>query len=62
MEITKFFDKKKRDLSRKSNDGDNSKRSRESILDDSIANATKIDVFNESLKSGDCIAILYSCM
>ena len=62
MEITKFFDKKKRDLSRKSNDGDNSKRSRESILDDSIANATKIDVFNESLKSGDCVAILYSCM
>ena len=62
MEITKFFDKKKRDLSRKSNDGDNSKRSRESILDDSIANATKIDVFNESLKSEDCVAILYSCM
>ena len=62
MEITKFFDKKKRDLSRKSNDGDNSKRSRESILDDSIANATNIDVFNESLNSGDCVAILYSCM
>ena len=62
MEITKFFDKKKRDLSSKSNDGDDSKRPRESSLDDSIANATNADVFTESLKSEDCVAILYSCM
>ena len=62
MEITKFFDRKKRDLSSKSNDGDDSKRPRESILDDSVANATNTDVFTESLLSKDCIAILYSCM
>ena len=62
MEITQFFDKKKRDLSSKSNDGDDSKRPRESSLDDSIANATNTDVFTESLKSEDCVAILYSCM
>ena len=62
MEITQFFDKKKRDLSSKSNDVDDSKRPRESSLDDSIANATNTDVFTESLKSEDCVAILYSCM
>ena len=62
MEITKFFDKKKRDLSRKSNDGDDSKRPTESSLDDSIANATNTDVFTESLMSEACVAILYSCM
>ena len=62
MEITKFFDKKKRDLSNKSNDGDDSKRPRESSLNDSIANATNADVFTESLKSEDCVAILRSCM
>ena len=52
----------KKDLSSKSNDGDNSKRLRESSLDDSIANATNKDVFTESLKSEDCVAILYSCI
>ena len=49
VEITKFFNKKKRDLSWKSNDGDDSKRLREYSLDDSIANATNTDVFTESL-------------
>ena len=53
MEITKFFDKKKRDLNSKSNDGDDSKRPRESSLDDSNANATNADVFTEFLKSED---------
>ena len=62
MEITKFFDKKKRDLSSKSNDGDDSKRPREKSLDESIVNATNTDVFAESLKSEDCVASLYSCM
>ena len=50
MEITNFFDKKKQDLSSKSNDGDDSKRPRESSLDDPIANATSTDVFTETLK------------
>ena len=50
MEMAKFFDKKKWDLSSKSNDGDDLKRPRESRLDDSIANATNTDIFTESLK------------
>ena len=58
MEITKFLDKKKRDLSSKSNDEEDSKRLRESNLEESIANATDTDVFTESLKSEDCVAIL----
>ena len=58
MEITKFFDKKKRDRSSKSNDEEDSKRLRESNLEESIANATDTDVFTESLKSEDCVAIL----
>ena len=47
MEITKIFDEKKRDLNSKSNDGDDSKRPRESSLDDSNANATNADVFTD---------------
>ena len=62
MEKTKSFDKKKRDFSSNSNDGDDSKGPRESSLDNSIANATYTDVFTESLKSEDYVAILYSCM
>ena len=62
IEITQFFDKKKRDLSSKSNDGEDSKRPRESSLDESIANTTNTDVFTESLKSEDCVAVLYNCM
>ena len=45
-------------MSSKSNDGDGLKRPREPDLDNSIASATN----TESLKSGDCVAILYSCM
>ena len=48
MEITIFFDNTKWDLTSKSNDGDDSKRPRESSLDDSTANATNMDVFTES--------------
>ena len=62
MEITKFFNTNKRDLTSKSNDGDDLKRSREFSLDDSIANATNKDVFTESLKSEDFVATLYSRM
>ena len=62
IEITQFFDKKKRDLSSKSNDGEDSKRPRESSLDESIANTTNTDVFTESLKSEDCVAVLYNCL
>ena len=60
MEITKFCDKKKRDLSSRSSDGDDSKRPRESSLDYSVANATNTDILPESLKSEDCVPIRYS--
>ena len=49
LKITKLFDTKKRDLSSKSNNGDDSKRPRESSLDDSIANTTNTEVFTEFL-------------
>ena len=62
MEITKFFNKKKQDLRSKYNDGDDSRRPRESTLDDFIVNGTNIDAFIEFLKSEDCVEILYSCM
>ena len=57
-----FFDKKKQDLSSKSSNRDDSKRTTVSSLDDSIVNATNTDVFTESLKPQDCVTILYSCM
>ena len=37
-------------------------RDRESSLDDFMVNATSTDVFTESWKSEDCVAILYSYM
>ena len=49
-------------MSSKSNDGQDSKKPRESSLDESIADATNTDVFTESLKPEDCAAILYNCM
>ena len=63
MERTKFFDKKKRDLSSESNNGDDSKRPRESPACTILLQMPQIrDVFTESLKSKDCVAILCSCM
>ena len=62
MEITRPFDEKKRGFKSKSTDEDHSKRPGESSLRNSIANATNSDVFTESLKSEDCVAILYSFM
>ena len=49
-------------MSSKSNDGEDSKRLRESSLHESVANATNTDVFTEYLKSEDRVAILYNCM
>ena len=56
LEITKLFDKRKWDLSSKSNDEDDSERPREPSLDDSVANAANMDVSTESLNSEDCVA------
>ena len=47
-------------MSSKSNDGQDSKKPRESSLDESIADGTNTDVFTESLKPEDCAAILYN--
>ena len=62
MEITKFFDKKKQDLKSKSIDEDDSERPHVPSLENSIMNSINTDVFNEFLKSEDCVIILYSCM
>ena len=62
MEITKFFDKKKQDLKSKSIDEDDSERPQVPSLENSIMNSINTDVFNEFLKSEDCVIILYSCM
>ena len=68
MDITKFFNSKKRDLSNNSNTEEDAKRQSEespyvspnmSMLD---TPKTPGDVFEESLKSEDCIKILLSCL
>ena len=61
--ITSFFDKKKRELSNNSNDGQDTKKQREaSSLELSFEKASDGDVFKDSLKSEDCILILKRCM
>ena len=68
MDITKFFSSKKRDLSNNSNTKEDAKRQREenpsespkvSVLD---TPKTPGDVFEESLKSEDCVKILLNCL
>ena len=62
MDITKFFDRKKRELSSQSADGDDSKRPREESNNSTSTPSSPGDVFEESLKSGDCVKILVNCM
>ena len=63
MGITTLFDRKKRELSSQSADGDDSKRPREeSNNSTSTPTSPGDDVFKESLKSGDCVKILVNCM
>ena len=54
MDITKLLDLKKRELSSQSADGDDSKRPREESNNSTSTPASPGDVFEESLKSGDC--------
>ena len=66
-EITKFFQRgtKKRDLSDKSETGEDPKKVREGSLDCSqISQTSDIpdDIFTESLNSPDCVAILFNCL
>ena len=67
MDITKFYDSKKRDLNNNSNTEEDAKRRREespsespnvSMLD---TPKTPEDVFEESLKSEDSVKIFLSC-
>ena len=57
--ITSFFDKKKRELSNNSNDGQDTRKQREfSSLELSFEKASDGEVFKDSLKSKDWILIL----
>ena len=53
---------KKRELSSKSSDRDDSKRPHEESNNSTYTPASPCDVFEESLKSGDCVKILGNCM
>ena len=66
-DITKFFQRgtKKRDLSDKSETGEDPKKVREGSLDCSqISQTSDIpdDIFTESLNSPDCVAILFNSL
>ena len=52
---------KKRDLSDKSNDGDEQKKAKERNLDLSL-NQDDADVFSEGIDSPRCASILYDCL
>ena len=58
MDITKFFDRKKRKPSSQSVDCDDTKRTREESSNSTSTPTSPGDVFEESLKSGDCMIIL----
>ena len=61
MDIYKFFDKspKKRDLSDKSSNGEDSKKQREGSLDEQ---KSPDEVFKDSFDFSDCVRILFNCM
>ena len=63
MDLKKYFERKKRELSSQStSDSEEAKRLRESSFDDSVGSAANCDVFVEGFKSEDCVAILCNCM
>ena len=64
MDIKNFLLRKRRELSSNSTDGDEQKRPRKaSSFNHLIAKgANNGEVFDEALKSGDCVAILCKCM
>ena len=68
MDITKFFNSKKRNLSNNSSTEEDTKRQREESPSES-PNSSKLDtrkkpgnVFEKSLKSENCVKILLSCL
>ena len=60
MDISNFF-AKERDLSNQSNNGDEPKRLHEESSASSSSPDSPSDVFQESLKSPDCMKILLNC-
>ena len=62
MDINDLFERKKRELSSQSADGDNSERPRGENNNSTRTPAAPADVFEESLKSGDCVKILVNCI
>ena len=68
MDITTFFNSKKRNLSNKSNTEEDAKWQSEESLSESPnvsmldTPKTPGDVFEESLNSEDCVKILLSCL
>ena len=62
MDITKFLDRKKKEFSSQSADGDNLKNHAKKVIAASVPPTSPGDVFEESLKSGDCVKILVNCM
>ena len=59
--LRSYFGSKERDLSNKSNDGDERKKAKESNLDLSL-NQDDTDVFAEGIDSPRCASILYDCL
>ena len=59
--LINYSGSKKRDLSDKSNDGDERKKAKESNLDLSL-NQDDTDVFAEGIDSLRCVSILYDCL
>ena len=62
MDITKFFDRKKRELSSQPADGDDSKKPREESNNSTSTPTSPGDRFEISSKSGDSVKILVNCM
>ena len=56
--IKSFFDRQKRDLSDKSNEDDERKKVRESIIS---LSKDDTDISEEEIESPRCASILYSC-
>ena len=63
-DITKYFDRnsKKQDLSDNSNQEKSSKKLKDGSLNTSRVSDIPSEVFTESLKSPDCVNILFSCI
>ena len=63
-DITKYSDRnlKKRDLSGDSNQKEGAKKLKEESLNTGRVSDIPDEVFKESLKSSDCVSILFSCI